>query len=143
QHFDCARRLRRHPLDSEIGAAMRDRDVERRLDLAQIRVERPAEIGERAIVERSKRQLLGATGHYWTPTLAASRLRCPRRGSNSRRGVVTRAAGEGPRGAGIDGHCESAHEADFRCDDSRFRSKEAEALRRECWTPASVITPLV
>src|SRR5882757_7569844 len=36
---------------------------------------------------------------------------CPQRGSNSRRGIVTRAAGEGPRDAGIDGQCESSHEA--------------------------------
>src|SRR5947207_15755450 len=57
-------------------------------------------------------------------------LRCPQRGSNSRRGIVTRAAGEGPRDAGIDGQCESAHEADPRCNDSRRRSKEAEARRR-------------
>src|SRR5207249_8342055 len=67
------------------------------------------------------------------PTLAEMQARCPQRGRNSRRGVVTRAAGEGPRGAGIDGHCESAHEADARCNDSPRRSKEAEALRRE-WT---------
>src|SRR5439155_24334648 len=48
----------------------------------------------------------------------------PLRGRNSRRGVVTRAAGEGPRDAGIDGQCESAHEADSYCNDSRRRSKE-------------------
>src|SRR5438046_3887907 len=32
-----------------------------------------------------------------TPTLGASPLRCPQRGSNSHLGIVTRAAGEGPR----------------------------------------------
>src|SRR5438105_1430023 len=41
-------------------------------------------------------------------------LRCPPRRSNSRLGIVTRAAGEGPRGTGIDGQCESAHESDNR-----------------------------
>ena len=57
---------------------------------------------------------------------------CPRRGSRSRRGTVTRAAGEGPRDAGIDGQCESSHEADPRCNDSLRSYKEAEALRRSC-----------
>jgi hypothetical protein len=33
---------------------MRDGDVERRLDLTQIRIERAAEIRKRAIVERSE-----------------------------------------------------------------------------------------
>src|SRR5437868_4407252 len=46
-----------------------------------------------------------------TPTLAA----------------VTRAAGEGPRGAGIDGKCESSLEADCRCSDFVCEPKEAEA----------------
>ena len=45
------------------------------------------------------------------------------------RGVVTRAAGEGPRDAGIDGQCESAHEADSCGNESVRRSKEAEARR--------------
>src|SRR5213595_2023398 len=62
--------------------------------------------------------------HRWTPTRAAAlisgppRLRLtplrsalgPQRGSNSRCGIVTRAAGEGPRYAGIDGQCESRRE---------------------------------
>src|SRR5216110_1111934 len=56
-------------------------------------------------------------------------LRCSLRGCNSRGGTVTRAAGEGPREAGIDGQCESAREADSRCNDSRRRCKEASALR--------------
>ena len=57
---------------------------------------------------------------------------CPRppEREHSRRGVVTRAAGEGPRDAGIDGQCESAHEADSGCNDSRRTSKEAEVRRR-------------
>src|SRR5947207_2869437 len=54
----------------------------------------------------------------------------PQRGSNSRLGAVTRAAGGWPRGAGIDGKCESSHEADCCCNDSHPSSKEAEALRR-------------
>jgi len=44
---------------------------------------------------------------------------------------VTRAAGEGPRAAGIDGHCESAWEADSCRGDSVCSTNEAEApLRR-------------
>src|SRR5437867_7757200 len=39
--------------------------------------------------------------------------------------AVTRAAGEGPREAGIDGQCESAHEADCCCSDSLQIAKEA------------------
>src|SRR5437660_6316882 len=50
-------------------------------------------------------------------------------GRSSRLGVVTRAAGEGPRSAGIDGQCESAHEADSRRDESVRGSKEAGAGR--------------
>ena len=50
-------------------------------------------------------------------------------GEQASRGVVTRAAGEGPREAGIDGDCESSHEADSRRGDSRLGSKEAEARR--------------
>src|SRR5438105_3278673 len=57
-------------------------------------------------------------------------LRCPRRGRNSYRGAVTRAAGEGPRDAGIDGQCESSHEVEACRNDSRRRSREAEARRR-------------
>src|SRR5947207_11580134 len=67
----------------------------------------------------------------WSPTLAAevanAAAALPPQGSSSRRGAVTRAAGEGPRNAGIDGQCESAHEADSRRNDSVRRSKEAEA----------------
>ena len=37
---------------------MRDRDVERGLDLPQVRVERPAQVGERAVVERRERELV-------------------------------------------------------------------------------------
>src|SRR5438094_728153 len=47
------------------------------------------------------------------------------RARNSRCGVVTRAAGEGPRNAGIDGKCESSHEADAHCNDARGRFNEA------------------
>src|SRR5436190_8706807 len=67
--------------------------------------------------------------------------------------AVTRAAREGPRVAGIDGQCESAHEADCCCRDSPRDFKEAEAAtlfprrpkgehprlgpaaRMMCWTP--------
>ena len=41
-----------------VAAAVRDRDVERGLDLAQVRVERAAQIGERAVVERRERELV-------------------------------------------------------------------------------------
>src|SRR6266513_1124714 len=68
-------------------------------------------------------------------------LRCPLRGSNSRRGAVTRAAGEGPRKAGIDGQCESSHEADCCCNDSRRRSKEAGAPRRSWISSSGTNTP--
>src|SRR5947207_12834896 len=65
-----------------------------------------------------------------TPTLATSvgneAAALLPEGEHSRLGVVTRAAGEGPRDAGIDGQCESAHEADSGCNDSRRTSKEAE-----------------
>ena len=44
--------------ERERAAAMRDGHVERRLDLAQVRVERPAQVRERAIVERGQRDLL-------------------------------------------------------------------------------------
>src|SRR6266550_5431772 len=47
-----------------------------------------------------------------------------------RLGTMARAAGEGPREAGIDGNCESSYEADSGCDDLRQRSKEADARRR-------------
>src|SRR5438046_8198010 len=59
----------------------------------------------------------------------------PPEGEHSRLGVVTRAAGEGPRAAGIDGQCESAHEADSGCNDSRRTSKEAEVRRRSVLNP--------
>jgi hypothetical protein len=36
----------------------------------------------------------------------------PPKGEQAFLGTVTRAAGEGPREAGIDGDCESSHEAD-------------------------------
>ena len=45
-------RLRRLAAHGECGAAARDRDVERRLDLAQVGVERAAEVGQRAVVDR-------------------------------------------------------------------------------------------
>src|SRR5437868_5141141 len=54
------------------------------------------------------------------PRLRLSPLRSalgPQRGSSSRRRIVTRAAGGGPRDAGIDGQCESSHEADSRRND--------------------------
>src|SRR5437016_3055081 len=70
------------------------------------------------------------------PRLRLTPLRCPQRGCNSRRGIVTRAAGEGPRGAGIDGQCESSREADSRRNDSHDESKEAEAVRRSPRTSA-------
>ena len=50
------RRLRGCAGHREIGSAARDRDVERRLDLPQVRVERPAKVRERAIVDRRERQ---------------------------------------------------------------------------------------
>ena len=55
-------------------------------------------------------------------------------GEQASRGVVTRAAGEGPREAGIDGDCESSHEADSRRNDSLGTSKEADARRRSMST---------
>src|SRR3954469_25033134 len=64
------------------------------------------------------------------PRLWLAPLRCPRRASNSRLGTVTRAAGERPRAAGIDGQSESLREADSRREDSPGRSNEAEARRR-------------
>ena len=51
-----ARRVRGKSGQREIGAAMRDRDVERSLDLPQIRVERATQVGERAVVERRQRE---------------------------------------------------------------------------------------
>jgi len=44
--------------------------------------------------------------------------------------LVTRAPGEGPRVAGIDGKCESSHEADTYRSDSVCSSNEAEAPLR-------------
>src|SRR5437879_4891822 len=44
--------------------------------------------------------------------------------------TVTRAACEGPRDAGIDGQCESSHEADSCCKDFRHKPKEAEGAAR-------------
>ena len=41
-----------------VAAAMRDRDVERGLDLPQVGVERPAEVRERAVVERGEREVV-------------------------------------------------------------------------------------
>src|SRR5436190_13622894 len=75
------------------------------------------------------------------PARLLSPLRFARRGSNSHRGIVTRAAGEGPRFAGIDGKCESSYEADSRRNDSRRRPNEAEALRRP-WAPTLAASPL-
>ena len=49
-------------------------------------------------------------GAHGAPTLAA----------------VTRAAGEGPHVVGIDGQCESSHEADCCGNDSSRKPKEAE-----------------
>ena len=51
-----------------------------------------------------------------------------------------RAAGEGPREAGIDGQCESAREADTLRDNSFRRSKEAEVLRRYFVLPISFLS---
>ena len=62
QRLGRARRLRRRRRATrERAAAMRDRDVERRLDLAQVGVERPAQVGERAVVERRERELDGCS----------------------------------------------------------------------------------
>jgi hypothetical protein len=41
-------------------AAMRNGDVERSLDLPQVRVERPAQVRQRAVVERCERQFFDA-----------------------------------------------------------------------------------
>src|SRR5258705_13959948 len=66
---------------------------------------------------------VGARSLKWSPTLAAAPLRSslyPQRGPDSRRGKVTRAAGEGPLGhsvAGIGGQCETAHQYDSHCAD--------------------------
>src|SRR5438105_2705505 len=53
----------------------------------------------------------------------------------SSRGIGTRAAGEGPRETGIDGQCESAHEAEPCCSDCLRRSKDDAALRRSLLDP--------
>ncbi len=56
------------------AAAMRDGDVERGLDLPQVRVERPAQVRERAIVERRERQSSTRDGlSHW--------IRCQRDGA--------------------------------------------------------------
>ena len=55
--------------------------------------------------------------------------RCPQRGRSQSLGAATRAAGEGPRAAGIDGQCESAPEADAQRADSVQWANEAEARR--------------
>ena len=52
-----ARGLHRVAGDGERSAAMRDRDVQRRLDLPQVRVERAAQVRERAVVERRERPI--------------------------------------------------------------------------------------
>src|SRR5439155_23114309 len=43
--------------------------------------------------------------------------------------VARRAAGEGLRNMGIDGHCESAHKVGTNCLDTRRWNKEAEARK--------------
>jgi len=68
--------LRGRTRDRKRAGATRDRDVERRLDLAQIRIERPAEVRERAIVERRQRKLfpLASIRHSPTAPRSAPRL---------------------------------------------------------------------
>ena len=65
---------------------MRDRDVERGLDLAQVRVERPAQVGERAVVERRERQRLGRSSAWSAPDRARAR-RAPASGARRCGGV--------------------------------------------------------
>jgi hypothetical protein len=57
------RRLRGRSGQRERCAAMRNGDVERSLDLPQVRVQRAAQVRQRAIVERCERQFFhAATG---------------------------------------------------------------------------------
>ena len=51
-----ARSVRARAGQRELTATMCNRDVERGLDLAQVRVERPAQVRERAVVERRQRE---------------------------------------------------------------------------------------
>ena len=97
---------------------------------------RPCERGEAKARRARPRAWMAADTKSRRTATAAMRPR-----SNSRRGAVTRAAGEGPRNAGIDGKCESAHEADSRCNESVYRSKEAEARRRSWSWQWSVLHP--
>ena len=55
QRLRGALRLRGVAGHGERAGAMGDRDVERGLDLAQVGVERPAQVRERAIVRRRQR----------------------------------------------------------------------------------------
>ena len=73
---------------------------------------------------------------------SANSPRHPPEGEQASLGVVTRAAGEGPREAGIDGNCESSHEADTRRCNPRLGAKEAEA-RREADPPMAIRVALL